>query len=100
MTLHPGISQLDYTIQRCEYLERRVKELEVAIRLHRDQKGDDRCWMDDANLYMILPEGYSPPTMDTAVELYNCEKFIASRRDPLTKYWRVSLTFYTEEARG
>jgi hypothetical protein len=60
--------------------------LQDAIRRHRDQRGDDRCWMDDEELYAVLPEGYTPPARDTAVELKNCERFIASRRNPTTEY--------------
>lgn len=28
--------------------------LESAIRKHRDQRGDDRCWLDDEELYKTL----------------------------------------------
>lgn len=57
-----------------------------AIRNHRDQRGDDRCWMDDEELYKALPEGYAPPARDTAVELENCKRFIACRQNPATEY--------------
>jgi hypothetical protein len=59
---------------------------EEAIRKHRDQKGDDRCWMDDEELYKILPEGYTPPERDSCVELELCKKFIATRHNPGTSY--------------
>lgn len=64
----------------------RVEELEAAIRRHRDQRGDDRCWMDDEALYAALPEGYSPPARDSRVELALCEKYIACRHNPGTEY--------------
>jgi cytidyltransferase-like protein len=57
-----------------------------AIRKHRDFRGDDRCHHDDTELYQILPEGYTPPEMDTAVELENCKKFIECRQNPATQY--------------
>jgi len=66
-----------------------VKEyhkLANAIRKHRDQKGDDRCWMDDEELYRLLPEGYEAPKRDSCVELKLCEKFIATRHNPNTEY--------------
>ncbi len=63
-----------------------VLRLRQAIRNHRDQKGDDRCWMDDEELYKVLPEGYVPPERDTTVELKLCEKYIQCRRNPKTKY--------------
>lgn len=57
-----------------------------AVRYHRDQKGDDRCWMDDEKLYQSLPEGYTPPERDVAVELKFCEQYIKCRRNPKTVY--------------
>lgn len=57
-----------------------------AIRAHRDQRGDDRCFEDDETLYSVLPEGYTPPAREVAVELSFCEKFIRSRRHPRTEY--------------
>jgi hypothetical protein len=54
----------------------------AAVREHRDQRGDDRCWRDDRKLYAALPEGYTPPAADTGVELDNCRRYIASRQDP------------------
>lgn len=63
-----------------------VLELRKAIRSHRDQRGDDRCWMDDEELYKVLPEGYTPPERDTTVELQLCEQYINCRRNPATKY--------------
>jgi hypothetical protein len=67
-------------------LMRRIGVLEAAIRKHRDQRGDDRCWLDDEELYKVLPEGYTPPVRDSAVELKMCEKFIACRHNPNTQY--------------
>lgn len=64
----------------------RAEVLENAIRSHRDARGDDRCWMDDEELYRALPEGYTPPARDTAVELHLCERFILNRHNPHTRY--------------
>lgn len=66
--------------------ELRVKELENAIRAHRDQRGDDRCWMDDEALYKVLPEGYVPPKRDVSVEIKHCLQFISCRQNPQTEY--------------
>jgi len=63
-----------------------LEQLRAAIRAHRDTRGDDRCWRDDATLYAVLPEGYTPPATDTAVELERCRQFIASRQHPATVY--------------
>lgn len=62
------------------------EQLKAAIRSHRDQRGDDRCWQDDETLYSRLPEGYAVPARDTTVELALCEKYIACRRNPATEY--------------
>ncbi len=33
-----------------------IIELRNVIRYHRDQKGDDRCWVDDYKVWNMLPE--------------------------------------------
>lgn len=63
-----------------------AKSLESAIRKHRDQRGDDRCWMDDEELYRSLPEGYTVPARDSSVELAACERFIQCRHNPGVEY--------------
>ncbi len=60
--------------------------LQAAIRRHRDERGDDRCWQDDETLYGVLPEGFTPPAREVAVELVRCAKYIACRRNPKTEY--------------
>ncbi len=57
-----------------------------AIRKHRDERGDNRCWRDDEELYKVLPEGYVPPERDTTVELELCKLYIQCRQNPNTKY--------------
>lgn len=52
-----------------------------AIRKHRDMKGDDRCHLDDGELYSILPEGDTRPIVETAVDLNNCIKYIRCRQE-------------------
>lgn len=58
-----------------------VERLRAAIRKHRDTRGDDRCFMDDAELYRVLPEGDTRPGRDTAVTLENCYRFIKLRQE-------------------
>lgn len=57
--------------------------LVAAIRKHRDQRGDDRCWLDDAELYRVLGgEPFEPKDCalpDPEKMLANCQRFIASR---------------------
>ena len=65
-----------------------VAAYEAAIRRHRDQRGDDRCFLDDIELYGILPEGYEvgPQLDEPDVMLENCKRFIASRHNPECTY--------------
>ncbi len=64
----------------------RALAAESAIRVHRDQRGDDRCHLDDDALYSALPEGWTPRPLDTRVELERCRAYIASRHNPATVY--------------
>ena len=76
----------DVAIAEIVSLHGEIEALETAIRRHRDYRGDDRCYLDDRELYAVLPEGYEPPAKDTAVTLAQCERFIACRQDPATEY--------------
>jgi hypothetical protein len=63
-----------------------AKKLRDAIRYHRDQKGDDRCWVDDIRLYEALPEGpvnYDPTLPPEEEFLANCKRFCKSRQTPV-----------------
>lgn len=78
-------------IETCEHhplndARYRITVLEEAIREHRDQRGDDRCWQDDHKLYAVLKDGWTPPKVDSAVELENCKRYIACRQDPNVEY--------------
>ncbi len=59
-----------------------VEKLRTAIRRHRDEKGDNRCHLDDDLLYEVLPEGKPsgkrklPPNL-----LENCKKFFECRQN-------------------
>lgn len=61
-------------------LKTRIEQLETAIRKHRDEKGHDRCWLDDAELYSVLPENQ---TAD--FKLPPCDEFITH----CVKYWQL-----------
>lgn len=68
------------------YKHNKLMDLTAAVRRHRDERGDDRCWMDDERLYKALPEGYTTPERSEAVELEYCKRFIATRHHPCTTY--------------
>lgn len=57
-----------------------IERLRTAIRKHRDYRGDDRCFQDDAELYAVLPEGDTRPACDTAVTIENCHRYIRCRQ--------------------
>ncbi len=65
-------------------LIKEVMDLRSAIRHHRDQRLDDRCWMDDYELYDSLPEKAGKQTVDLRVlpqeqMMANCERYILCR---------------------
>ena len=65
-----------------EQLRAEVLALRNAVRLHRDEKGNDRCWVDDARLYGSLPErkgavSQLPPWSEFKT---NCRRFWESRQ--------------------
>lgn len=67
---------------------RQRERLIRAIREHRDQRGDDRCWLDDVALYNALAEVTGEdPTFDLSLPpkaefLASCERYYEQRRDP------------------
>ncbi len=95
--LQHRVQQLENDIAGYQAVERHLRDelqtvmnqkstYEAAIRRHRDERGDDRCWLDDETLYKSLPEGYKPPDRDTTVEIENCHRYIVCRHHPDTKY--------------
>jgi len=67
-----------------EQLRGELRKLRSAVRYHRDQRGDDRCWLDDVKLYKALPEGevqfaeFKLPCRQKF--LSSCSKFWESRQ--------------------
>lgn len=64
-------------------LNKRIAELEAAIRKHRNQKADDRCIEDDDELYAVLGDGIKCDRRvgDKFEMLKNCARFIDRRCD-------------------
>ncbi len=73
-----------------EELSSKYNQLLDAVRNHRDQHGDDRCWMDDNVLYeTVLPEGINGADLRLHAPcemIINCAKYIAHRQDPSVPY--------------
>lgn len=66
--------------ERYDALVAERDKLYNAIKKHHDQIADDRCWMDDDDLYKAA--GLPPVDRrvgDTDAMLHNCRKFIANR---------------------
>ncbi len=59
-----------------------VAKLRETIRYHRDQKGDDNCWLDNKVLYNALPEKIdaSPELPDKQLMMINCSKYYDCRK--------------------
>lgn len=60
-----------------------VEKLRAAIRAHRDEKGHDRCWLDDLKLYAALPEGAATAdlTLPPKAEfMRGCDRYYELRR--------------------
>jgi hypothetical protein len=57
------------------------ERLRAAIINHRSQKADDRCWMDDEELYKVLGDCIEADfgVGDKAAMLKNCERFLEQR---------------------
>jgi hypothetical protein len=69
-----------------ENLKDEIKKLRAVIRYHKNQKGHDRCWVDDLRLYETLPEGavgYDPNLPPEDEFLDNCKQFCRSRQSPV-----------------
>ena len=64
-----------------------AKRLRGGIRDHRDQRGDDRCWLDDERLHALLPEGVPARTrMDFELMYPNCRRFLETRVHPRDRF--------------
>ncbi len=87
------LATLERMEQRQKELEAEAARLRDAIRKHRDQRGDDRCWLDDQDLYMALgPESINAntalPPRDQFLE--SCRRFWDQRQAPHDGFGRYS----------
>jgi hypothetical protein len=65
-------------------LQVEIIKLRNIIRYHRDQKGNDRCWLDDELLYESLPETTDKVIVLPSREVFmeKCARFHARRQAP------------------
>lgn len=60
-----------------------LENTRAAIRKHRDEKGHDRCWLDDLVLYRMLPEGIGDADLTLPPKeefLRGCDRYYELRR--------------------
>lgn len=64
-------------------LQEKVIKLREAIRYHRDQRGDDNCWLDDFSLYDLLPEKIksNPELPNKQLMMVNCSRYYDCRKE-------------------
>lgn len=79
----PGLIGAYDGLLLCEAADE-LDRLRAAIRKHRDEKGDSRCWLDDAELYASLValapvETALPPKCEF---LESCSRFWEQRQSP------------------
>ncbi len=67
-----------------DQLQGEIIKLRNVIRYHRDQKGDDRCWLDDELLYESLPETADKAQLLPSKEVFmeKCARFHSRRQAP------------------
>jgi hypothetical protein len=63
-------------------IKRDIIAIRQATRYHRDQKGDDRCWVDDYLVWKFLPDTPPEPTRPPSFEqaMGCCRSFYDNRR--------------------
>lgn len=76
---------VDSDVMRMNYgqLHAEVMKLRTGIRTHRDQKGDENCWLDDQMyLYGLLPEkiGANPELPSKELMMFNCSRYYDCRK--------------------
>lgn len=69
------------TAQTEQLLREEIRKLREAIETHRNQRADDRCWLDDLELYAALGDEVVPDNRvgDKYEMLGNCARFIDRR---------------------
>jgi hypothetical protein len=79
-----GAAGLDREADCLEWCVAEIERLRDGIRRHRDAEGDDRCWLDDRDLYELLPEGladHAPALPPRGEFLRSCERYWEQRSD-------------------
>lgn len=64
-----------------------IRRLRGAIRHHRNLEGNDRCWMDDQELYAILPEDKNAPGHLVNFQLPPKGEFLGNCANYCAHFW-------------
>lgn len=80
-------AQIDHDIDNMGLRQLRAELLDIRrdIRWHRDQVGDDRCWLDDLKLYTHIPgylEPYANGMQSRRSFMMLCKRFYENRQNP------------------
>ncbi len=59
-----------------------VRHRRALIRWHREQRGDDRCWLDDWVVHLALSDTQSEPAKLPEEAMQLCEEFFERRQAP------------------
>ena len=76
------MSASNMNFENIEEAKTELTRLRNIIRYHRDQKADDRCWLDDELLYESLPENIPVTLSSKDVFVDKCSRFHANRQAP------------------
>lgn len=77
-------------VQKDSIRTKEHNDLVLSIKKHHDQKGDDRCWLDDVELYTAAGLDNSNSALPQLPEfISNCVRFHQSRQNPESKYVTV-----------
>ncbi|MDP3725869.1 MAG: hypothetical protein Q8R36_01590 [bacterium] len=78
------ISDVDLDIMSMGRLKKEILELRSVIREHRDQIGDDRCWINDLRIYKAVPDNAPIITNLPPKEIFvgHCSHFWDTRQCP------------------
>lgn len=67
----------------------KVQALRDAIREHKDEKGHDRCWLDDQKLPEASPGDLELPPREEFIQ--NCHRYWEHRQDPSATFIRQNV---------
>lgn len=90
--------KLETSNRQLKSSNKRLQIMVDAIRCHRDQRLDDRCWIDDYDLYAVLPEGLEGQVdirqLPPEEMLKNCRRYVGFRQ--ITQDPKEALRLYRE----